>query len=290
MVEEALVQQRGGGEMSAEEADAFLRMRRAQVIALVGGNDVGKTTLLASLYELAKRNSLRDFLFAGSETLRGFEERCFLSRSASGRLEPDTERTSRHSKLKLLHIRFIVDSAPVDLVLSDRAGESYVTDMLDAPQTSREMPELSRSDCMSLLVDGRELATPGRRQLQIARVRRLWMSLLQTGVMRERLAVQVVLTKLDILQGSPEEDAGLSAFAELVRELRTRGSSKMLDLKVHQIASRPAPGGTLEFGTGLESLLRTWMPVSDTTAYRDPGVKVTARDSYEGLMAPFDIR
>ena len=290
VVEEALVQLRGGGEMSAEEADAFLRMRRAQVIALVGGNDVGKTTLLASLYELAHRNLLRDYWFAGSETLRGFEQRCFLSRSESGRLEPDTERTSRQSKLKLLHIRFIVDSAAVDLVLSDRAGESYVTDMLDAPQTSLEMPELSRSDCMSLLVDGKELATPDRRQLQIARVRRLWMSLLQTGVVRERLAVQVVLTKLDILQGSPEKDAGLSAFEELVQELRARASGKMLDLSVHHIASRPAPGATLEFGTGLESLLRSWMPVRETTAYRDPGVSVTARDSYERLMAPFDVR
>ena len=290
MVEEELIQLRGGGEMSTEEADAFLRMRRAQVIALVGGNDVGKTTLLASLYELAQQDLLRDCWFAGSETLRAFEARCFLSRAASGRLEPDTERTSRHSKLKLLHIRFIVDSASVDLVLSDRAGESYVTDMLNAPRTSLEMPELSRSDCMSLLVDGKELATPDRRQLQIARVRQLWMSLLQTGVVRERLAVQIVLTKLDILQGSSEKDAGLTAFSELVEEIRARGSSKMLDLTVHQIASRPAPGGTLKFGTGLESLLRTWMPVRETTTYRDPGVKVTARDRYEGLMAPFDVR
>ena len=116
------------------------------------------------------------------------------------------------------------------------------------------------------------------------------MSLLQAGVVRERLAVQVVLTKLDILLGSSEKDAGLAAFSELVKEIRTRGNSKMLDLTVHQIASRPAPGGTLEFGTGLEGLLRTWMPVRARTAYRDPGVRVTARDSYEGLMAPFDAR
>ena len=281
---------RGGDEMSAEEADAFLRMRCAQVIALVGGNDVGKTTLLASLYELAQRDLLSSFWFAGSETIRAFEARCFLSRAASGRLEPDTKRTARRSKLKLLHIRFLADSAPVDLVLSDRAGESYVTDMLDAPLTSLEMPELTRSDCISLLVDGKELATPDRRQVQIARVRRLWMSLLQTGVVRERLAVQVVLTKLDVLRGSSEEDAGLAAFAGLAEEIRDRGSSKMLDLTVHQIASRPAPGGTLAFGAGLENLLRTWLPVREAPAYRDPGVKVTARDLYEGLMAPFDTR
>ena len=86
------------------------------------------------------------------------------------------------------------------------------------------------------------MATSDRRQLQIARVRQLWMSLLQAGVVRERLAVQVVLTKLDILLGSSEKDAGLAAFSELVKEIRTRGNSKMLDLTVHQIASRPAPG------------------------------------------------
>ena len=63
----------------------------------------------------------------------------------------------------------------------------------------------------------------------------------------------------------------------------------MLNLTVHQIASRPAPGGTLTFGTGLEGLLRTWMPVRETTTYRDPGVKVTARDCYEGLMAPLSV-
>ena len=81
------------------------------------------------------------------------------------------------------------------------------------------------------------------------------MSLLQTGVVRERLAVQVVLTKLDVLQwvilrkmlASQHSRGSLKRFA-------TRGSSKMLDLTVHQIASRPAPGGTLAFGAGLEKL------------------------------------
>ena len=150
---------RGGNHMDVTTADAFLRTRRARVVALIGGNDVGKTTLLASLYEMAGLDQLEDFAFAGCETLRGFEERCHLSRAASNRLEPDTQRTRRALDLRFLHLRLLKQGQLLDLLFAERAGEDYI-EMLDSP-TAIDMPEISRADSIALLVDGADLSQPG---------------------------------------------------------------------------------------------------------------------------------
>ena len=103
----------------------------------------------------------------------------------------------------------------VDFLLSDRTGENYV-DMLDAPSSCRDMPELMRCDCISLLVDGDQLAAPERRHIQVTRTRRLWRALAENAVLgRSWVAAQVVLTKLDVLQASPEADRAVAAFDSL---------------------------------------------------------------------------
>lgn len=273
----------GGGEMNVTSADAFLRTRRARVVALVGGNDVGKTTLLASLYEMAGSDRLKDFAFAGCETLRGFEERCHLSRAASNRLEPDTQRTRRATGLRFLHLRLLKQERLLDLLFAERAGEDYV-DMLDSP-TAMDMPELSRADSIALLVDGADLSQPSRRQLQLTRIRRIWMMLQQNQVVPRRdLSIQIVLTKLDLLQKSNDKAAGLAAFERLFGEIRDHQANDKLSVTRHHIAARPEKSSNVERWTGLEELLRAWLPEGSPVAYSHPPIVVRARNPYEELV------
>ena len=274
---------RGGDDMDVTTADAFLRTRRARVVALIGGNDIGKTTLLASLYEMAGLDKLEDFAFAGCETLRGFEERCHLSRAASNRPDPDTQRTPRATGLRFLHLRLLKQGRLLDLLFADRAGEDYV-EMLDLP-TAMDMPELSRADSIALLVDGADLSQPGRRQLQLTRIRRFWMMLQQNEVVPRRgLSIQIVLTKLDLLQKSNDEAAGLVAFESLFGEILDHQATDKLSVTRHHVAARPENPSNVKRWTGLEELLRAWLQEGSPAAYSHPPIVVRARNPYEELV------
>src|SRR5438094_3901098 len=67
--------------------------RPVRLVVVAGPVGCGKTTLLTSLYELFQWGPVAEFEFAGSKTLPAFEQRCHLSRSASGASEPKTQRT-----------------------------------------------------------------------------------------------------------------------------------------------------------------------------------------------------
>ena len=269
--------------MSVISADAFLRSRRARVVALVGGNDVGKTTLLASLYELAGLDRLKNFAFAGCETLRGFEARCYLSRASSNRLDSETKRTPLVAGPRFLHLCFLKESRRLNLLFADRAGEAYV-EMLDSP-TIIGMPELLRADSIALLVDGNDLCDPTRRQLQITRTRRFWMMLQQNEIVsRTGLSIQLVLTKLDILKKDKEGAAGLAAFENLFVEIRDRYGNGESPPTSHCVAARPAKPSELEFGSGLEELLHAWSSAERPVAYSHLPIVVQGKNPYEQLL------
>ena len=280
--DEELVPIEGGIAMSIDVADAFLRIRQGTIVALVGGPGVGKTTLIASLYELVRLRRLGEVRFAGCDTIRAFEERCHLSRTASGREQPDTQRTPRKAPPEFLHLKLAAAIGTIDLLLSDRTGEDYV-EMLDAPSSCRDMPELMRCDCISLLVDGAQLTAPGRRHIQVTRTRRLWRALAESAVLGSSwVAAQVVLTKLDILQASPEADRAAAAFDSLAADLR-RDCPEQIAFSEHRIASRPT-AGPLAFGVGLSELVQAWLPEPEQRKYSDYAAIFTPRSPYERIV------
>jgi hypothetical protein len=277
----------GGEAFSAENADAFLRARAARLIALVGGPEVGKTTLLATTYEMLRRRMFRNLTFAGCDTIRGFERRCHLSRMASGRAEPETPHTSRRSPVAFLHLRVVRDGRdPDNLMISDRTGEDF-NDVLDRPERCVRLPELGRCDSVVLLVDGAKLADKAHASFQLSRARRLFMCLHQHGLIIPERPVQVVLTKLDILERSEERESGIERLQELGAELRERGG-KDIDLSVHRVAARPI-GGFLPLGTGLEGLMQEWLPMHPALSYISPIVGADRRktNAFDALMDRF---
>jgi hypothetical protein len=248
----------GGGEsLSVTDTDAFLRGRRARVVALIGGPEVGKTTLVAMIYEMARRRMLGRFGFAGSETIRGLEEYCFLSRMASERGQPDTPHTSRMSPLAFLHLRLadFITKNFVDVLMSDRSGEAF-TGVLDQPQNCLSLPELRRSASLVLLVDGAKLAEPRAINLHISQVRRLFMVLAQHQILEPHKFVQLTLTKLDILHRANSKGDALHRFTELCEELRERAGSSVR-VTLHKTAARPVRN-TMPLGVGLEALVASW--------------------------------
>ena len=71
--------------LSVIEAESALRQKQCSVIALVGPQNAGKTSLIAGVYELLQRGPIANYKFAGSSTFHAFEQACHDARRDSQR-------------------------------------------------------------------------------------------------------------------------------------------------------------------------------------------------------------
>lgn len=238
-------------QLDAADCDAFLRARAATVVALVAAPEVGKTTMMSTLYELIRRGKLEGFGFAGSETIRGLEERCFLSRAKSENAKPDTQHTSARAGLNFTHVTVATARGREELILSDRSGEHFQR-VLNNPGVIADFAELDRATVTLLLVDGEQLVLSPHRP--IAEARRLFMALAQAGFADGR-PILLVATKRDLVpEGRMTElDA---ALAELLTDLQRRAPGARL--QAYATGARPRQGP--EFGEGFEALMSGLLP------------------------------
>ncbi|MBF3788905.1 hypothetical protein ISF76_28870 [Burkholderia pseudomallei] len=246
---------RGGAALSINDADVRMLStpvgRRLGVVALVGVPDCGKTTLLSSLYEVVRRDARSHLGFAGSETIRGFEERCHLSRLASENEIPDTPRTA--SELQFLHLSLVARQSGerVELFMADRRGEQF-QDVLDRPELAEDLAEVRRGDGVALLLDGGHLVDAQRRELAIAMVQRLAMAI--CGHLREFAAVQLVVTKVDKIREHADESTVRTRVDALSSRLSAMFGSA-IRYSLHYVAARDLEGGD----NGLSQLLCEWL-------------------------------
>src|SRR5258706_5518388 len=111
-----------GEALTEVQASEVARQGVTKVVVLAGPHDSGKTTILTSLFDGFLEAPVGNFLFAGSQTLTGFERRCHDSREDSGRRDPHTVHTQVTDVTELLHLRLAPAAKPahrVNLLLSD---------------------------------------------------------------------------------------------------------------------------------------------------------------------------
>jgi len=244
-----LVQISAGPALSLHDADSFLRRRGAVVVSFLAGPEAGKTTLMATMYELARRRALATLRFAGSDTIRGFEERCHLSRHSSGGDQPDTQRT-RGGPPQFLHLRLAGASRPFDLLLADRAGE-FVDRILDDPASVMAMAEVARADHLLLIVDGSQLFHRAPQANSTAK--RVFQALKQNNLLGAR-HLHIVVTKRDLFCG--EDLALLERRARNLADFVSE-AHPLTTLHVTGARRRLGAGG---LGEGIERLLVALAP------------------------------
>ncbi len=238
-----------GDALDQSKANRFLCAFPANIIAVAGPADSGKTTLLSSIYDILQLGPFHDYSFATSTTLLAFERRCFLARLASQRSSPTTERTSTSSGLKFLHLALgRRDFGRVDFLLSDRSGEDYQR-AANNEEACRELIELSRADIVLILVDGRKIANPQFRASAINETKMMVQAFLESGMVGEHQKLGVILTKLDLI---PE--ASSSVFDSLVQWVKEQFDGKFLEIISIKTAARPETH-TLDPYIGLKELL-----------------------------------
>lgn len=253
-----------GKELSAAQASDLLRVEGGTVIALAGDEDVGKTTLIATLFDRFQDGPCAGLRFAGSETLVGFELRCHDARTSSGRPSQETQRTSRKAPLHFLHLRLSRDGQKTgsrercNLLVSDLSGEWFKL-AADKQDECRKMKHFSHADRVALCVDGEKLVDLKERQGCAAVATGLLSNLLATELLDQSSIVDVLITKWDKVERDAKANMHKSFVSQVELKLKADFADRLASLRFFRVAARPDEGSPLPLGYQLDELLAAWL-------------------------------
>lgn len=269
-----------GEALDREKTSMLQRRNVSRSIGLIGPNDSGKTSLISGVYDLLQEGAVSGAAFAGSSTLIGFEKVCHLARVVSRRAAPHTERTSRGADATFFHIDLHQEDVGLtSLFISDRSGEDYLA-VTDQISLADQFFELRRADCITLLVNGAQLADPKARHEVKASTPHIVDALVEALAVRRGTRLAVVLTKKDSVVASQRPERVQKDFDELVDTILRDHSGYLGDVKSFVVAASPQDCEHVKRGEGIADLLLYWLKLT-------PPVTATSSDeccSFERMI------
>ncbi len=238
--------------LDTAQANRLAARRRPTVLVLAGRVGCGKTSVYAAIYERLGRGPFGGWMFAGSQTIPGFEQRCHWWRTTSGGTELYMEHT-RADDLPWLHLR-LRDAeqrhAPCDLLFGDFDGELF-DQLADGRVKASQLPFLRRADHVGLVIDGAHIADVTLRTAECQSIEYLLNSLLSPGGLAGPETLSLILTKTDCLEQSEDLPQAEEALLELNRNADTQAGRRVPLLRLAVHAADPK----FPLGHGLETLL-----------------------------------
>ena len=256
--ETSIFQFNTGDALSVADGSEMLKAKRASVVALVGQAEAGKTSLIGEVYDAFQYGHYETLCFAGSRSLIAFEKICHKIRGTSRGSDLFEERTDVITDPVLFHLSVARKKGEVqDILIADRSGETY-RDMLDRPSLAAECIELRRASVLNLLVDGARLTDSSERASVITECQQIMQTLAYSSLISWGSRVNVVLTKLDAVDVSPESKQSHSAFETIVSRIRSIMPGGCKRPGVYKVAARPH-NELYGKGFGVEALLNDWL-------------------------------
>jgi hypothetical protein len=254
--------------------------RYVTVVGILGDPESGKTACLASLYLLVSNGALKDWSFADSRSLLGFESIARGAREWNHGTPP--EQMTVHTEMAddrqpgFLHLRLKrrCNGQRVDLALPDLPGE-WTKALVRTAEVDR-FEFLRSADVLWLMLDGKALLEREQTQGCITRLGQLVGRLMEMMGPNALPKLLVVITHRDA--GVPAE----SLLARLHRELAKHGTTA----DIHSVASfadtNPDAFAQAKPGEGIEALINATVlraaehhlfwpstdPPQDANAYR----------------------
>ncbi|WP_324742440.1 TRAFAC clade GTPase domain-containing protein [Pseudomonas veronii] len=251
--------------LSPEDASEILRRGESRVIAVLGPSDSGKTSLIASLYDLFQEGPVAGVEFARSLSLHAFEHACHDARAASRRSVPHMNRTPI-GEVNFYHLEIagVADRKNLVLLLGDRAGEEYRAAADDVSVVAGFM-EISRADILTVLVDGERLLDGGRHNLKSDIIMML-QGLHEGGALRPHSRLALILTKYDAVIASDHAERAFNDFNLLLGDIKLFFGNTLAEVESFQLAASPK-SNAVSRGTGVSELLTFWLkPIASPRA------------------------
>ncbi|MDY1032143.1 TRAFAC clade GTPase domain-containing protein [Stenotrophomonas sp. CFBP8980] len=241
------------------DASTLQRQRSSCAIGIVAPNEAGKTSLIASVYDLLQGGAIDGIGFAGSSTLIGFEKVCHSARTSSRRDMPHMERTSAGADATFFHLDLLSTQGElVSLFIADRSGEDYLA-VADDLGRSASLFELRRADTLTMLVNGEHLVSSAYRHETKAITSQIVGALVEAGAVRRGCRLAVVLTKQDVVLNSPNAGRVGADFGEVVDGIVEDHGAYFGEIERFVIAASPRNIADVQRGHGMDKLLHFWL-------------------------------
>ncbi|WP_133645219.1 TRAFAC clade GTPase domain-containing protein [Paraburkholderia flava] len=242
--------------LQTPRANRVLTILPSRMIGVIGAYDSGKTSVIAGLYDLFQNGPVSGALFAGSSTLHGLELICHDARVASNRDEAHSERTKR-GEVQFYHVDVRQDGELRSLLIADRSGEEY-EEVADLASNASAMFELRRADVITILVDGRRLASPVERADTMGAIPLILQGMVENGAFARKPNIAIVLTKDDVVQVSARKDRVMHDFQAVVENINNSFGRSFGEIASFVTCASPKDA-TTERGKGLAALLAFWI-------------------------------
>ncbi|SRR6266498_612990 len=251
-----------GDDLTEASCRRIMGSQLTHLIVLAGEPESGKTTLITSIYDSFQRGPLAGYIFAGSQTLPGFERRSHPSRIASGRSFPETDRTR---EMKILHLQVkrqsASDSMPQHLLLCDISGEDFKA-ARNSIEDARRLRVVRRADYFLLLLDGEHLIDPSKRHKVMENGRMLLLSLLDAQMLGDWSLVDILFNKNDVLEAHDDQTRLEQFLQNLTHSFTQHFAQRLSRLRFHRIAARPPRPVTMKKATAVDLLFPSWVEES----------------------------
>ena len=259
-----IIQLPPGTALTEAQALALAADRSVRIIVLAGAVDCGKTTLIASLYELFQSGPIKAVQFAGCDTFPAFEQRCHLSRTESENQTADTSRTiyeGPHPEYLHLKIQNGESEADrIDFLFTDVSGEMF-EHARNSTDECKQLTFLRRASHVVVFLDCEKALITDKKWGMVQEVKSLFQSCLDCSMLENTCFVTVVWSKCDFFEAAKDK-AAVDAFVKEVQDdLKTSFGDRLPNLKFHRTAARPTRFPNLKMGYGVRDLLDDWISI-----------------------------
>lgn len=279
---EDMVSLSSGQCLSATECSNFLKSERAIVVAVIGHSNVGKSTLMAGIYDMFHQGARDPYKFSGSKTMYAFEDLCHYVRSSCRCTVPLAPHTPRKDTARFYHLSLATTrTGNLNFLFSDRAGEEY-EEASNRAENCKKLFEVARADVILVLADAAELGDVAKRHTARRKALGILRAIKDAQLVDTQSKIGIIMTRFDLALEAGAGDLANKEHARLVKDAKEVFLAPFI-VEGFSVCASPKNKTLIEPGTGLVELLN-FMSVPNNTRSSFPVEDIPLTRSFHQIV------
>lgn len=260
-----------GDALDEEELYLLTAKKNTRIIYVLGPVGSGKTTFESMIYECFLKNIDEELLFAGSETLLGFEQRLNNLRVVSGNSTAKMERTNIQERHCFLQLYLKDKQENYSVVFSDISGEIFDRCVANKTNMEEDLKNLDLVQNIVLFIDGEALLDKSRRQGAVSQLRTFLQTLKSSNLYSPGYNIDIVISKNDVIyeKNKGNADSFIDNISEKFSDLK--GEYIFRFYRIEALNGNSISDST---STSLFELLKIWLNMDSIKGnIREPKIR-----------------